>query len=220
MATPPRPPNEAQRLEALRSYHVMDSAPEAAFDDIVFLVSHICKTPVALVTMLDETRQWFKAKVGTPEAETPRDLAFCSYAILEQDRMMEVEDATRDVRFSANPLVTGDPNIRFYAGVPLVTPDGYALGTLCTLDIAPRQLDDDQRRALHALANEVTTQLELRRTITALDYELRAVRSTLSPPPGVSLTDGLENRVRILLSRLNDLRSRVEAKTGTRLPPR
>ena len=167
----PLPPNEAQRLVALRHYAVLDTLPEASFDDLAELASHICQTPIAVISLIDENRQWFKARVGLDMTETTREMAFCAHAILQPTEVLEVSDACTDPRFSSNPLVTGDPRLRFYAGAPLVTPDGYALGTICALDHQPRTLDDQQRKALRALSRQVVAQLELRRYASVLARE-------------------------------------------------
>lgn len=159
----PLPGNEARRLEALRQYEVLDTAPEAAFDDLTLLAAHICGVSTAMVSLVDEKRQWFKSKIGLSTSETPRDIAFCAHAILRPREVLEVTDARTDPRFADNPLVTGDPHIRFYAGAPLVTADGHALGTLCVMDPAPRSLTVDQLAALQALGRRVVAQLELRR---------------------------------------------------------
>ena len=174
----PLPPDEAERVKALQDYQVLDSMPEQAFDDLVFLASHICQTPIALVSLVDSDRQWFKARVGLGAPQTARDLAFCAHAILEPDRIMQVQDASKDERFNTNPLVTGAPDIRFYAGTPLVTPDGRAIGTLCAIDRKPRELTAEQLRALRALSREVMTQLELRRTILTLERTLASAAAT------------------------------------------
>ncbi len=164
--TQPAPihPDEAQRLRALRRYDVLDTDPELAFDDLVKVAACICDSPMALVSLVDESRQWFKARVGLEATETPRDVAFCAHAILNPDSVMQVCDPKKDDRFKNNPLVTGDPHIGFYAGAPLVTDAGEALGTLCVLDTYPKTLDQDQEGALAALARQVVAQLEIRRT--------------------------------------------------------
>lgn len=160
--TPPIPDNEKARLEALRRYRVMDTAPERAFDDVTKLASYICGTPMALVTLIDKDRQWFKAKIGLASSETPRDIAFCAHTI-HQAKLMIVENAVEDERFRSNPYVTGDPHVRFYAGAPLLTSEGYGLGSLCVLDQKPRQLNSEQIAALEALSRTIVTALELRR---------------------------------------------------------
>src|SRR6185295_1894172 len=129
-------PNEAKRLKVLWQYDVLDTVPEEVFDDLTELAARICEAPISLV---DEDRQWFKAKVGVTIKETSRDISFCGHAI-EQDDLFIIPDATKDERFAHNPLVTSDPKIRFYAGAPLITPDGHALGTLCVIDKVPREL--------------------------------------------------------------------------------
>lgn len=159
----PIPPDEAQRLEALRHYDVLDSLPEPAFDELALLAARICGTPIALITFVDETRQWFKSRVGIGLTETPRELAFCAHVILGEDRVLEVHDAAADARFADNPLVTSEPHFRFYAGAPLIARDGHALGTLCVIDRTPRRLSDDQTTALRVLSRQVVAQLELRR---------------------------------------------------------
>ena len=159
----PTPDNEIKRLEALRRYQLLDTPPEQSFDDFAFLAAYICGTPMAFVSLVDANRQWFKARFGLDASETPRDQAFCAYAILGK-QVMVVEDARVDSRFSNNPLVTSDPNIRFYAGAPLLDGEGFGLGSLCVIDTEPRQLTADQLRALEALARQVVAQFEFRKT--------------------------------------------------------
>ena len=156
------PENEKKRLKVLWQYEVLDTVPEALFDDLTELAANICEAPIALISLVDEKRQWFKAKVGTTLTETSRDISFCGHAIQQTDLFI-VPDATKDERFATNPLVVSDPKIRFYAGAPLITPDGYALGTLCVIDKVPRELRPEQKQALRVLARHVVSQLELRR---------------------------------------------------------
>ncbi|HKY75202.1 MAG TPA: GAF domain-containing protein [Acidimicrobiia bacterium] len=177
--------DEAGRLAVLREYGVLDTLPEVSFDDIVFLASYICEAPMAMVSLVDEDRQWFKAKVGTDLKETPRDAAFCAHAILQPDEIFVVPDAHQDPRFATNPLVRAEPNIRFYAGAPLVSPEGMPLGTLCVADEVPGYLSPKQTRALAALAREVVVHLELRRVIAALTKPLAELSSDPMLEPGV-----------------------------------
>jgi GAF domain-containing protein len=169
----PSPRNEKQRLKVLWEYSVLDTVPEEIFDDLTELAARICEAPIALITLVDENRQWFKSKVGVTIKETSRDISFCAHAITQPDLFI-VADATKDERFADNPLVTSDPNIRFYAGAPLVSPDGYALGTLCVIDKVPRQLRQGQEQSLRILARHVMSQLELRRRALELRDAKRA----------------------------------------------
>jgi diguanylate cyclase (GGDEF)-like protein len=166
--------DETKRLDELRSYAVLDTEAEQAYDDVVRLASFICDTPIALISLIDEDRQWFKAKVGLNDMETPRGLAFCAHAITQPNDVMEVADAQQDSRFSDNPLVTGGPGIRFYAGAPLLTASGAALGTVCVIDRVPRKLTEAQSEALKALSRQVVQLLALRRANAELELLSRA----------------------------------------------
>ena len=156
------PSSQPARLAALRSYGILDTPVEGAFDDITRIASHVCQTPIAVVNLIDEHRQWFKSEIGLGVRETPLETSICAHAILQFD-FMEIPDTTLDGRFSGNPLVTGDPHLRFYAGALLKTSAGHALGTVCVLDTRPRVLTDEQRGVLRALARQAMAQLELRR---------------------------------------------------------
>jgi GAF domain-containing protein len=161
------PANEDGRVAALQKYAILDSEPEQAFDDLTLLASYICRTPIALISLIDESRQWFKSRVGITISETPRDIAFCSTAILSSEVMI-VPDTLKDDRFRNHPLVVSEPNIRFYAGAPLITEEGFALGTLCVVDRIPREFSPEQREALKALSRMVLAQLEFRRNLILL----------------------------------------------------
>lgn len=157
-------PDEALRLEALHRLDILDTPRERDFDDVVDIVSKICGTPVSLITLVDENRQWFKAAVGTDIIETPRDVSFCAHTILQSD-LLVVPDMLLDGRFSTNPLVAGQPSLRFYAGALLETEEGLPLGTLCVLDYQPRSLTDEQLRLLSVMARQVNARLALRRAL-------------------------------------------------------
>src|SRR4029450_824530 len=148
------PIDEAARLEALRRYRILDTDPEQAFDDLALLASYICQTPIALISLIDEDRQWFKSHIGITVNETSRSIAFCAHAI-QQDGIFTVRAAPDDARFKKNPFVVNEPRIRFYAGAPLVTPDGHSLGTLCVIDRVPRALPDERSRGVAALPRRV-----------------------------------------------------------------
>lgn len=156
-------PDDDKRIDTLSRYNILDSLPESDYEDITQLASQICQTPIALITFVDEQRQWFKSNRGLSIRETPRTDAFCAHTIVDPSAPMIVADARQDERFADNPLVTGDPHIVFYAGVPLVTPDGYALGSLCVIDDQVRQLSDGQLSALKVLAKQVVNLLALRK---------------------------------------------------------
>lgn len=171
MSAPTLQKNDAGRVAALQKYAILDSDPEQTFDDLTLLASFICKTPIALISLVDEKRQWFKSRVGITETETSRNIAFCSRAIQQSDLFI-VPDALEDDRFRDNPLVVSQPHIRFYAGAPLINEDGYALGTLCVVDRSPRNLELEQQEALKALSRLVLAQLEFRRNLILLKEAL------------------------------------------------
>jgi PAS domain S-box-containing protein len=191
--TAPLPPDEAQRLETLRDYHILDTPPEEAFDDIVRLAAYWNGTTIATISLVDSQRVWFKARIGLEATEASRDLAFCSHAILCPGQPLVIPDATQDPRFADNPLVTGAPRIRFYTGVPLVTSEGYALGALCLMDSKPRNLQGEQLEMLCALARQVTRLLELHRLVAEqaqTEMELRKLwRAVDQTPAAVIITD-------------------------------
>lgn len=178
--TAPLPPNETTRLAALHRYRILDTPAEQSFDDFAFLASTLCGTPIALMTLVDTDRQWFKARVGLAATETPREHAFCAHAILGSE-VMVIPDATADARFSQNPLVTSEPHIRFYAGAPLIDLEGNGLGTLCVIDRERRPLTADQSQTLQTLlqtlARQIISQLEFRRTASDLAAALSELKT-------------------------------------------
>jgi GAF domain-containing protein len=187
----PRHPREPERLEALRLYGILNTEAEKSFDDLARLASVICASPISLVSLVDEGRQWFKARIAMAATETSRDVAFCAHAIL-QDDVMIVPDALADERFADNPLVLCEPYIRFYAGAPLITPDGLPVGTLCVFDRVPRQLSAEQIQALEVLRDAVVAQLELRRRLLEVSdlAAERDARSPIVPAPAVCWSCG------------------------------
>ena len=215
MIAPPLPAEEAARLSALESYDILDTEREQAYDDFTRLAAHICGTPIALISLIDTDRQWFKSELGLGTLETPRELAFCAHAIVDKQTLV-VPDATTDARFHANPLVTGSPDIRFYAGAPLVTGDGHGLGTLCVIDRVPRTLTSSQISALEALSRQLMTHLDLRRAMITLrgteeakkkfvanvSHELRTPLTSIRGALALTLDgdSGLEDDSRDLLS--------------------
>jgi GAF domain-containing protein len=190
------PQHESRRLKVLWQYEVLDTVPEEIFDDLTELAARICESPIALISLVDEKRQWFKSKVGITEMETSRDVSFCAYAITQSDLFI-VPNASKDPRFAANSLVTGGPKIRFYAGAPLVTPDGYALGTLCVIDVKPRTLRADQKEALKVLARHIVSQLELRKRTKELNQARASEKSQ-------------QNRIALLEKKLRAAEKKLE----------
>jgi diguanylate cyclase (GGDEF)-like protein len=182
--------NEAERLKALADYNILDTLPEQAFDDLTAIAAYICKTPIALISLVDADRQWFKSNIGLKVRETPRESAFCSYAILHPENILVIPNAMKDDRFANNPLVKSNSKIRFYAGAPLVTPNGFPIGTLCVMDTVPRQLSYQQLDALRRLTRQAIAQMEL-------IQEVRNRKQSEIEGRQLSLTDdltGLHNR--------------------------
>ncbi len=183
------PPSQSIRLATLRSYDILDTPIEGAFEDITRIAAHVCKTPISVVNLIDEHRQWFKSEIGLGARETPLETSICAHAILQFD-FMEIPDTTLDDRFNCNPLVTGAPHLRFYAGALLKTSAGHALGTVCVLDTQPRVLSDEQRGVLRALARQTMAQLELRRALMQAERG-RRYRSRLMAVAGHDLRQPL-----------------------------
>ena len=208
----PLPANETDRLRALRSYKILDTKPEERFDELTQLAAIICGVPMSLITLIDADRQWFKSKVGLELAETPRAQAFCTHAIM-QPQMFEVPDAAEDARFAKNPLVTGDPNIRFYAGAPLATRDGHLLGTMCVLDRKPRQLSAEQKTALEILGRQVVANMQLRSDLRELKEAL-AAREAAEGPSGEAAA-GLDGVIETLDDAVAELRAIRQGKRPT-----
>lgn len=167
----PIPQDETQRLEALHALHAFETSLDPHFQQLVELTSKTFETPISLVSLVDTNRQWFKARVGLPAEETPRDVAFCAHAILSDEPLI-VEDATQDQRFSENPLVLGEPHIRFYAGAPLISSAGYRLGTLCAIDTKPRKVNALQVAALQTLAAIAVRSLNIQSELINATSEL------------------------------------------------
>jgi signal transduction histidine kinase len=198
-----RHPNETERLLALRSYGILDTAVEPAFDDITRIASYVCQTPISLISLIDEGRQWFKSELGLGIRQTPIQQSICAHALLEHS-FLEVSDITKDSRFDCNPLVTGAPHLRFYAGALLRTPDGLPLGTVCVLDDKPRQLTSEQRDILAALARQVMSQMEFRRALLLSDRLQRNI-SRLMAVAGHDLKQPLQ----VMVIAIDRIRSKL-----------
>lgn len=199
------PAHETLRLSKLQDYDILDTPAEAAYDDIAELAAHICEAPMALVSFVDADRQWFKASIGLDAIESPRDIAFCAHTIQQEDVLI-VEDTHQSEQFQNNPLVTGHPHIRFYAGSPLITPDGYALGTLCVVDYVPRKINHHQRQALQVLSRQVIAQMELARQ----SKQLKRINASLERRVS-ERTAGLTSALQKLLITQNKLQKRESA---------
>ncbi len=171
----PVPNNENERLAALKEYRILDTEAEQTYDDIIALAAHICHVPMAMISLVDEARQWFKSKMGMERRETPREVAFCAHAILQREPFI-VPDTKKDRRFSGNTLVTSEPHVRFYAGFPLIASQGLAMGTLCVKDRKPRRLSPKQKQAMQLLARQAMALLESRRVSRNLAEALEHVK--------------------------------------------
>lgn len=192
MENPKIPKNEKERLNALKEYSILDTLPKEEYEDIANLASQICQTPVSLITLIDDKRQWFKSHIGVNASETPRNIAFCAHAINDPYNIMIVPDSRKDIRFHDNPLVTGEPHVIFYAGVPLVNPDGYPLGTLCVIDNKPNELNEVQLKTLKSLSNQIITLFEFRKnqlTLKSINYELESQNLALTQFANVTAHD-------------------------------
>ncbi|WP_235298094.1 GAF domain-containing sensor histidine kinase [Portibacter marinus] len=176
---PPIPENENDRNAELRTFHILDSLPEQDYDDITKLASKICETPISLITLIDKDRQWVKSKYGADVNETPRQDAFCSYTILEPNQPLIVSNMREDARFKDNPFVKGEPNIDFYAGVPLVTDNGYPLGSLCVMDVKPHSLSSEKVEALKILGRQVMNLLKLHKKVKELSISKMRMERTV-----------------------------------------
>ena len=169
----PRPADEAKRQAALDRLELLDTLPEQAHDDIVLLASQICGTPISAVSLIDNERQWFKAQIGLSDGDGPRDDSFCGHAIMTPTEIFTVRDALEDVRFVENPAVQGEPHVRFYAGAPIVTHDGAAIGTVCVVDTVPRELTARQEFALRALARQAAALFQMRQRVFSAERAMR-----------------------------------------------
>ncbi|MCE7059766.1 ATP-binding protein [Dyadobacter sp. CY343] len=203
---------EYNRLNALRKYDILDSLPEQDYDNITYLAAQICQTPISLVSLVDDTRQWFKSNHGLNTRETPREYSFCSHAILDPNETFVVTDSRLDARFASNPLVTGNPHVIFYAGTPLIDEDGFALGSLCVIDHEPKVLTQDQLKALKILADQVVNLIKLRRRNRELSDSEAHFRSLLSQAPvAMSLFTGEDMQIDLA----NDLMLSYWGKDGS-----
>ena len=205
MKSAPISEDESARLEALTKYDLLDTLPEDIYDDVTQLASEICRTPIALISLVAGDRQWFKSKQGLVSDETAREQSFCAHAILNPDEIFIVPDARVDERFSDNPVTTGPPGVVFYAGVPLVNPEGYPLGTLCVIDNRPRTLTENQLLSLKGLARLVNTHFELRKTKKELETTQARLTIADSGAPTERLVSSMQPMVQLMQDRVERL---------------
>lgn len=218
MVKPPVPPDENERIDHLLAYSVLDTLPEEDYDFITRMAAQICHTPIALVTLVDSDRQWFKSNHGLDVTETPREYSFCAHAINKPDKVMVVPDTNEDERFKSNPFVTGNPHVAFYAGIPLTNEDGFVLGTLCVIDTKPRDLDDTQLDLLKSLAKQVMNLLELRKKDVDLKRALKFLKfknKELEEFTYITSHD-LQEPIRTIISLIDILNASSKDKFDTR----
>ena len=208
MKEPELPQNEEERVNALNSYQILDTLPEKDYDSITQLASAICDTPISLISLIDDKRQWFKSRHGLQATETPKEYAFCAHAIVHPGMVLSVEDSRLDERFKDNPLVNGDPHVIFYSGIPLVNPDGHALGTLCVIDHKPKLLSQAQIKSLKALAQQVVNLLELRKANAALQEHNDRLQE---------FADAVEGELSSPLNQMSALTGLLESVYGDKL---
>ncbi len=208
MIKPDIPLNENKRIKALQELNILDTIEEDAYDQLTSIASQICDVPISLVSLIDSDRQWFKSHHGLDARETPREIAFCAHAINNPDKIMMVENAREDIRFHDNPLATGAPDVIFYAGAPLKTSEGFCLGTLCVIDNKPNTLNDAQKQALKALADQVIAQLELRKKNLILNEKIKLVEQLNQDIDAFSyrLSHDIQTPMRSILSIIDYLR--------------
>lgn len=207
------PSSEEKRLISLKELKILDTQIEEVYEEITQLAAKICETPICLISLIDESRQWFKSHYGLDAESTPREVAFCAHAIL-QEEVFQIKDSREDERFHDNPLVTGAPNVIFYAGAPLKTPDNLNLGTLCVIDHQPKELSEFQKEALVTLSKQVSTQFELRRNLNRLAAgQAREAALAMS----VSYSHEINNPLSIALGNLHFLKGHADEKRITKI---
>ncbi len=213
--------SEKERIRELLSYKILDTSPEKELDEIAEIASAICNTPISLITLVDSDRQWFKSRIGIDAEETPREHAFCEYALNKPNELLIVTDPLNDIRFKDNPYVTKDPNIRFYAGAPLQTPSGYVLGTLCVIDNKPNRLSDVQKRALELLARKAMSFLNARKLLIEqnkhIENSITQLKNLTDQAPGVLYQLQMTSRGKVFFTFLSKGVSEIHASLSTEI---